>query len=250
MKEFDENCTDCVTMSYGEITSLSEEQQKTLGADGWEHLVDFAGMVNRCTNHKRPVQLELFPNFKSNGKNKNGPLYSMGGAHPNAMRGLATGAKLVRKQEILTPESVVRFVLRFWDVGSIQLDPCSSGLPEELTKARVSYTAEGLELPWSDCTYVNPPFKDLKKWMHKASLEAEKGHRIVMLCPVRGHRDWWHEYRDTASGEVQLKPLKFVGYAGAFPAPLCLLIWNGIDGHDIEDLCESVGLRLTKVVYL
>lgn len=200
-------------------------------------------------------QLELFddsdyvhPTSIQAQKNKNGPLYSMGGAHPNAMRGLATGAKLERKQEILSPPEVIQFCLGFWGEESIGLDPCSSGLPEELTKASVAYLKEGLDLPWSDCTYVNPPFKDLKKWMHKASIEAEKGHRIVMLCPVRGHRDWWHEYRDTASVEVQLKPLKFVGYAGAFPAPLCLLIWN-CDDTSVEAILDEVGLRYTKVTF-
>lgn len=166
----------------------------------------------------------------------------------DAMFGLATGVKLVRKQEILSPESVVQFCRRFWD-APIALDPCSSGLNEELTRAKGAYLADGLALPWSDCTYVNPPFKDLRKWMHKASVEAQRGHRIVMLCPVRGHRDWWHEYRDTCSVEVQLKPLKFLGYAGAFPAPLCLLCWN-YDGTGVEAILQDVGLRYTKVTYL
>lgn len=167
----------------------------------------------------------------------------------DAMRGLATGAKLERKQEILSPTEVIQFCLRFWGEESIHLDPCSSGMPEELTKASVAYLKEGLELPWSDCTYVNPPFKDLRKWMLKASEEARHGYRIVMLCPVRGHREWWHEYRDTASVEVQLKPLKFLGYAGAFPAPLCLLIWNR-DSTDIAEILDAVGLRYTKVTFL
>lgn len=174
----------------------------------------------------------------------------------DAMFGLATGKKHHRPQEILTPPEVLTFVRALWQ-DTVALDPCAGTSNPEHVDADEHYTEDqdGLVRSWTDRTYVNPPYKFLKQWMSKASLEAEHGHRIVMLCPVRGHRDWWHKYRDTASVEVQLKPLKFVGYDGAFSAPLCLLIWNGLssveNGYvDVEARLRAAELRYTKVTYL
>jgi hypothetical protein len=167
----------------------------------------------------------------------------------DGMTGLATGLKTTRPQEILTPESVVKFCHLLWGEG-VRLDPCASNLPESVVKAEIRYVErdDGLQQVWLDRTYVNPPYKNLKQWMQLASQEARQGYRIAMLCPVRGHRDWWHEYRDTASVEVQLKPLKFVGYDQAFPAPLCLLLWNTTEG--VEAALAAAGLKYTKVTYL
>jgi hypothetical protein len=190
-----------------------------------------------------------------------GPLYAFGGAHPHAlernqdaMTGLATGKKVVREQDILTPQVVVDFVQFLWN-DAIRMDPCATEDPRNVLEHvydRVYALGDGLSVDWADRTYVNPPYKHLKAWMKKASEEfAKTGNRIAMLAPTRGHRFWWHEYRDTCSCVLELAPLKFIGYPGVFPAPLSLLLWG--DTGTPDDLARALvksGLRTTKVTYL
>src|ERR1700759_4540239 len=196
----------------------------------------------------------------------NGPLYAFGGAHPNAldrnkdaMTGLATGKKTERPQDILTPQVVVDFLEALWDLP-IAMDPCASRDPRSIV--RTSSTVDvfedpnnplggGLLIPWPDCTYVNPPFKHLKHWLAKAGIEAgsDNAPGIAMLAPTRGHREWWHEARDTCSVAIELHAkFTFVGYDQAFPAPLSLLLRNEPD--TVTAALDKSGLRFTKVAYL
>lgn len=190
-----------------------------------------------------------------------GPLYAMGGAHPHAlgaMVGLATGKKTERPQDILTPQVIVDFLHEVW--GSIALDPCATRDPRNLVDAANKIYGPwgafrgGLDIPWVDKTYCNPPYKALRAWLEKAVNEvyANLGAtpRIAVLAPTRGHRVWWHEVRDTAHVVLELRPLTFVGYPGAFPAPLSLLLWNGVTGEQARTAAETVGLACTKITAL
>jgi hypothetical protein len=162
----------------------------------------------------------------------------------DAMTGLATGNRAgkpaERKQEILTPASITDFVRELFD-GEIALDPCAatdeSGYVYGLVEAPAVYLGpekhgtDGLVGPWTDRTYVNPPFRDLKAWLAKAQLEALKSYpgnvrRIVLLAPVRTQRPWYRDAQSSCDARVQLNGVKFVGFDGVFPAPLELLIWN------------------------
>lgn len=124
-----------------------------------------------------------------------------------------------REQEVLTPPSVIEAVQSLWPGTGIELDPCSNaGRHVPAAEHYVWPEQDGLTLPWRDCTYVNPPYGDLKKWMAKSASERVEH---VMLVPVRTHRVWFDLSRYDAVG--LLKPVKFVGFAQAFPAPLALL---------------------------
>jgi hypothetical protein len=183
----------------------------------------------------------------------------MGGAHPHAladaMTGLATGLKTERPQDILTPQVIVDFLKALW--GGIALDPCATRDPRNLVDAANKVYGPyglfngGLDIPWQDRTYCNPPYKDLKAWLKKAVNEVYDNlgvmPRIAVLAPTRGHRLWWHECRNTAHVVVELKPLTFVGYPGAFPAPLSLLLWNRVTVAEALTAAETVGLGYTKI---
>lgn len=181
----------------------------------------------------------------------NGPLYAMGGAHPNAldssaMRGLATGNRdgkpEHREQQIYTPWEVLDVCCCTWPEG-IELDPCSG--PESIVPAARVYTGvridtgrvdkdgntvnrwggSGLIAPWVPHTYINPPYGDLEDWLYKSAVEFHKGlTEQILLFPVRPNRSWWTEYMRTVPSSVAwLKPLQFVGFTSGFPAPLVLV---------------------------
>jgi len=184
----------------------------------------------------------------------NGPLYAMGGAHPNALDGFATGKRgPERPQEILTPQVVVDFVRLAMD-SEIEFDPCAAldpetGFPRGVVGADYycyeTSSPHGLETKWLHGTYCNPPFKHLKAWLAKAVSEASDYSRpaITVLAPTRGHRPWFREARAEAlrNGFVlELNPIAFLGYEQVFPAPLSLLAFNC--GLTIE--ARKAGLRL------
>lgn len=177
---------------------------------------------------------------------------------PDALTGLATGQKTERPQDILTPPVIVAFLRELW--GSIALDPCATLDPRSVVNAwndcfgpRYGTGESGLEIPWIDRTYCNPPYKDLRVWLEKAVHETRmyaglvSPPRVALLGPTRGHRTWWHTARDTADVAIELKPLAFIGYPGTFPAPLSLLLWNGVTGAQAFTAAETVGLGYTKI---
>ena len=53
------------------------------------------------------------------------------------------------------------------------------------------YENDGLNLPWRDHTYVNPPYSKPKPWVEKAISEMHKGKTIAMLLPVDTSTEWY-----------------------------------------------------------
>lgn len=173
-----------------------------------------------------------------------------------------------RPQEIYTPQKIVDAILSVWP--SIDLDPCYG--PGSIVPAgqayyvppryEVSYRKnkktgetkekvtcffranedelDGLEEPWCDYTYVNPPFKHLAAWLKKAREEAALGNEIMVLCPARGNRKWFRAAKKAATKVLDLNPVTFCGYAGAFPAPLCILYF-GQAGAVFEQAFKHLG---------
>lgn len=156
----------------------------------------------------------------------------------NALDGLH-GKPGPRKQTILTPDYILGPLRRVW--GDIHLDPCAPPLGVE---SRVGATREirlpdnGLDVPWSDCTFVNPPYRELKKWLTEFRMVHHEV-RIAWLIPVRPHRAWWRtwasEFVDTV---IYLNPVTFVGYEQTFPTPLCL----GYRGEDSDEIVREYSL--------
>ena len=140
-----------------------------------------------------------------------------------------------RPQTIYTPPCIIDRLLAFWPAG-IAMDPCAGAMENVPADQWVSedppgkYWLEdrcgavslddsgGLGVQWPRRTYVNPPYKHLKKWLPKIATAWE----CVALVPVRPHRKWWRAAVLDLK-VLYLDPLKFVGYTQAFPAPLCLL---------------------------
>lgn len=54
---------------------------------------------------------------------------------------------------------------------------------------------DGLELPWGEHTWVNPPYSEIGKWVGKAWVEyVIKEKTITMLVPAnKTEQPWWQE---------------------------------------------------------
>lgn len=166
----------------------------------------------------------------------------------NALQGLATGNRKgkpeLREQQIHTPQCVLDICIKLW--GEIHLDPCASPAREQF--ASECYYADGLTRPWSNCCFVNPPYKNLKDWLAKS--EQEDGleiHEQILLFPVRPNRKWWCQYMSPYQGPITavawLKPLKFEGYKQAFPTPL-VLVYTGVETQDFESLAKDISCHI------
>ncbi len=160
---------------------------------------------------------------------------------PHRRRARAKTAKALvgggeRPQQIYTPQTIIDAILRVWP--HIALDPCSG--PDSIVPAACRcYVSEkpdgkftpgpgeidGTKLPWVDHTYANPPFRFLKQWLGKARTEGAVC-EVMMLAPVRPHRVWWREARESAAATAWLNPVIFRDYKSGFPVPMALLYWG------------------------
>lgn len=191
-------------------------------------------------------------------KRSTGPLYAMGGAHPKALKrnkqsgdlgraadamwGLATGAKgNEREQDIHTPDCVLAVARATFD-GVISCDPCASLTRSSFATLNIydptspgvgPDASGGLGSLWPRGTFFNPPYKNLKDWLEHAVDQPE----TIGLYPVRTNREWWCAYHAECVDVIAwLKPLKFDGFLGAFPAPLVLVY----HGHRADAFVKAV----------
>lgn len=134
-----------------------------------------------------------------------------------------------RPQQILTPEYLLNLV-RAMMGGAITLDPCAATGEPPIAMINFMEATNGLIHPWCDRTFVNPPFKHLKLWLHKAVVESVDGGRIVVLCPVRSRSGWWRDARNACKRDggtvVELDRVTFVGYSATFPESCVLMCFN------------------------
>lgn len=158
----------------------------------------------------------------------------MTGRSPMMAANFAEGAE----QEVRTPPDVIARIVRAFGGHSIALDPCAPtrSAPSFHADRYVREAENGLLFPWVDRTYANPPFADLAPWLEKAHQTAREAEaeglcpRIALLVPARTHRAWFQDALISCTrhngAATFLRPVKFVGHKGAFPAPLALLSWN------------------------
>jgi site-specific DNA-methyltransferase (adenine-specific) len=66
-------------------------------------------------------------------------------------------------------------------------DPC----PHETMR---DFSIDGLASEWGSCSFVNPPYKDIKYWIKKGHNEWKKGKTVVFLIPARTDTIYFHEY--------------------------------------------------------
>ena len=57
-------------------------------------------------------------------------------------------------------------------------------------------SVNGLDLEWSDYTYVNPPYSKPEVWVDKAIEENKKGKLIVMLLRMDTSTKWFKKLQE------------------------------------------------------
>jgi phage N-6-adenine-methyltransferase len=75
------------------------------------------------------------------------------------------------------------------------LDPCAT---KENAKCPSYYTKtqNGLEQDWFGNVFVNPPFREVAKWVEKAynEVRARRAKIVVLLIAARTDTRWFHKY--------------------------------------------------------
>ena len=107
------------------------------------------------------------------------------------------------KQDWKTPKNIYDVYMKLG-----YFDPCP-------TDAKF----DGLNIEWGKKNFVNPPYKDISKWVDKAIEEKSKGKNIVMLIPARTDTKWFRRlYENNCRIEFVQGRLKFSeGGGGSFP---------------------------------
>jgi len=103
---------------------------------------------------------------------------------------------------------------------SFDCDPCPSidmGL----------HKADMLGSDWGKINFVNPPYKQIDKWIKKAFLEWQKGKVVVLLIPSRTDTRWWHDYIMKAD-EIRFirGRLKFSDHKNPAPFPSAIVVFG------------------------
>lgn len=78
---------------------------------------------------------------------------------------------------------------------------------------------------WDGICWMNPPYKDMKRFISKAFDERENA-TTVCLIPARTNTNWWHDW--CMKGEVWFirgRP-KFKGNVHGLPQPLALVVFG------------------------
>lgn len=87
---------------------------------------------------------------------------------------------------------------------------------------------DSLTQDWNGICWMNPPYKDMKKWIIKAYKETIRNENTVVVCliPARTNTTWWHDY--CMKGEIRFikgRP-KFKGCIHGLPQPLAIVIFG------------------------
>lgn len=64
---------------------------------------------------------------------------------------------------------------------------------------------DGLITEWGASTFCNPPYSNVAEWIKKASIESEKGKKVVMLINAITDTIAFHEY---IYGKAEIRFLK------------------------------------------
>jgi site-specific DNA-methyltransferase (adenine-specific) len=88
------------------------------------------------------------------------------------------------------------------------------------------YGNGGLVREWGACTFVNPPYSQIKDWCKKAYEEHLKGKTVVMLIPSRTDTRYWHDYIMKAKEIRFIKGrLKFGDAKNSAPFPSAIVVF-------------------------
>ena len=86
------------------------------------------------------------------------------------------------KQDWKTPDNLFKQLNKEFNFN---YDPCPSYRLKDY---------DGLVCEWGERSFVNPPYKDIKKWIEKGYNEWRKGKLVVFLIPARTDTIYFHKW--------------------------------------------------------
>lgn len=125
-------------------------------------------------------------------------------------------------QDWETPSSIFKPLN---DEFHFTLDVCANSKNAKC-KNYFSKEQNGLKQRWKGICWMNPPFKEVGKWIKKAYEESKKEAVVVCLVASRTNTNWWHEY--CMKGEIRFirgRP-KFNENKYGLPQPLAIVIFH------------------------
>ena len=168
------------------------------------------------------------------------------------------------KVDWTTPANIVGIVRAFYD-GAIAMDPCAGVV--DLATFNIRLPVDGLEYPWIDRVYCNPPFgttyvKDtdvltpkqwraaglppgyrrqtLSQWIDKA--DRFQG-QSILLIPAAVDTKWWQgAIFQHAGGVCFIRGRVAFGGGAPGPAPMaCALVYFGERERRFRDFFSPLG---------
>lgn len=87
----------------------------------------------------------------------------------------------------------------------------------------------GLNQKWKGVCWMNPPFKDVQKWVKKAYEETFNGVTTVALVCAKTNTNWFHQYCLTNEVRFIKGRPKFKGMKHGLPFPLVIVIFKKVE---------------------
>lgn len=81
------------------------------------------------------------------------------------------------------------------------------------------FEIDGLNRPWKDRTYVNPPYSEPRKWVKKAIEENKKGKTIALLLKLDCSTNWFRDLIEAGAHIVLIN--ERLGFNEGPSAPFC-----------------------------
>lgn len=135
-------------------------------------------------------------------------------------------------------------------MGSIDLDPASSDIAQEVVKAKMYYTIEtnGLDKPWRGNIWLNPPYSSdsIVQFIDKLVEEREHYQQAIVLVNNATETEWFNKLISIASSVCFLKSrVKFYMPDGKTGAPLQgqAMVYIGNRPTRFSDSCSNLGWR-------
>jgi phage N-6-adenine-methyltransferase len=134
-----------------------------------------------------------------------------------------------------TPPEFIRAVeLRF---GLIRYDLAATEDNRQalrfISPEQDAFTVEWHKLHSHGLLWLNPPYKNIRRWVKKCADEAVLGAHIALLIPASVSTNYFADYVHGYSLVMPIRPrLVFVGETQPYPKDLMLCLYRGTSGFE------------------
>lgn len=135
------------------------------------------------------------------------------------------GTKFIsNKQDYETPMEIFEPLNKEFNFA---VDVCATN-ENKKCESYFNEAQDGLKQNWMGVCWMNPPFKNVSKWIEKAYRESRNGATVVCLVASKTNTNWWHNYVMNADEIRYIKGRpKFIGCKHGLPLPLSIVIFRG-----------------------